>query len=169
MLSLQGLLRDTLASVTSSGLALMMYTLLAVVPSTPFWDPQYAIPLLGMILSHAMRGISIAITTALTDFANSRDAIELMLSVGASRYEATRSITRRAVAAALTPLSQEMGVAGLVTIPGLMSGYVLAGGDPVVASRYQTCFMFCAAAVCALGSLMSVQAAALHVVDGWHR
>jgi putative ABC transport system permease protein len=61
--------------------------------------------------------------------------VEVLLALGASRLEATRALVQRAVRVAMTPLLNQMSVMGLVSIPGMMTGQILAGSDPAQAAR----------------------------------
>jgi putative ABC transport system permease protein len=63
------------------------------------------------------------------------DRIERLLSLGASRAEATRDLLGRAVRLAMTPLLNQMSVVGLVSIPGMMTGQILGGSHPDQAAR----------------------------------
>jgi hypothetical protein len=63
------------------------------------------------------------------------DRIERLLSLGASRGEATRDLLGRAVRLAMTPLLNQMSVVGLVSIPGMMTGQILGGSHPDQAAR----------------------------------
>jgi hypothetical protein len=63
--------------------------------------------------------------------------VERLLALGATRWEATRAPVSRAVRLAMTPLLNQMSVVGLVSIPGMMTGQILAGTDPTEAARYQ--------------------------------
>lgn len=56
--------------------------------------------------------------------------MELLLAVGASRWEATRGVIQRSVTAAISPALNQMSVIGLVSLPELMSGQILAGASP---------------------------------------
>lgn len=59
-----------------------------------------------------------------------REKIELLLSIGASRWEATREAISRAVRVACMPILNQMSVVGVVSIPGMMTGQILSGSDP---------------------------------------
>ena len=59
-----------------------------------------------------------------------KDKIELLLSLGATRWEATREIIQRSVRVAMTPVLNQMNVVGIVSIPGMMTGQILGGTDP---------------------------------------
>ncbi|PNG66923.1 hypothetical protein TSOC_015426, partial [Tetrabaena socialis] len=59
-----------------------------------------------------------------------RAVIEYLLALGANRHEATDAVVRRALKVSMTPLLNQMSVMGVVSIPGMMTGQILAGGDP---------------------------------------
>ena len=59
-----------------------------------------------------------------------KDKIELLLSLGATRWEATREIIQRSIRVAITPVLNQMNVVGIVSIPGMMTGQILGGTDP---------------------------------------
>jgi putative ABC transport system permease protein len=63
------------------------------------------------------------------------DRIERLLALGATRWEATSELLVRATKTAMTPLLNQMSVVGLVSIPGMMTGQILAGSDPSQAAR----------------------------------
>jgi putative ABC transport system permease protein len=59
-----------------------------------------------------------------------RDRVELLLSIGASRWEATREPISKSVRIACMPILNQMNVVGIVSIPGMMTGQILSGSDP---------------------------------------
>ena len=63
------------------------------------------------------------------DFAG-KDRVELLLAMGASRWEATREAVSRSVRVACMPIINQMNVVGIVSIPGMMTGQILSGSDP---------------------------------------
>ena len=63
-----------------------------------------------------------------------KDRVELLLSIGASRWEATREAISRSVRVATMPIINQMNVVGLVSIPGMMTGQILSGSDPAQVS-----------------------------------
>ena len=65
-----------------------------------------------------------------SDYCVGRESIELLLSIGASRWEATRNAISKAVRVACMPILNQMSVVGVVSIPGMMTGQILSGSDP---------------------------------------
>ena len=60
--------------------------------------------------------------------------MEYLLSLGATRWEATKALMQRCVRTALTPIVNQLNVVGIVSIPGMMTGQILGGSDPSVVS-----------------------------------
>ncbi|MEM9644003.1 MAG: iron export ABC transporter permease subunit FetB [Planctomycetota bacterium] len=130
---------------------------LLIVQPKPWFSPQVLIPLLGMVLGNSLTGISLGMDRLLSDLKGKRDEIETMLALGATRSEATRELMMGATSASMIPILYTMSVAGIVIIPGMMNGQLLAGAAPIQAVKYQIMIMFVIAAAIALGVLISLQ------------
>ncbi|GBF92795.1 ABC transporter permease [Raphidocelis subcapitata] len=165
----RGLFLNTLVIVAATAALIMSYALIVVMGVTPVWTPQYLIPILGMVLGNTITGISVGLSTIIDELSSGADRVERLLALGATRWEATRAPTSRAVRLAMTPLLNQMSVVGLVSIPGMMTGQILAGTDPSEAARYQMVIMFLLGAAATLGAVASIYAAVLHLVDSCHR
>ncbi len=124
-----------------------------VVGAEPWWRPQYFIPLAGMVIGNSMSAIAIALDRLLSDLSARRNEVEMMLSLGATPEEASRNIVRQAMRAGMIPAVNSMMAVGLVFIPGMMTGQIIAGADPAIAVRYQIVVMLMITASCALGAL----------------
>ncbi len=135
----------------------------------PWYDPRYAIPLLGMVLGNTMNGISLGLHALSTGLHRERAAVEARLCLGATRWEATRSVVRGALRTGLMPIVNSMAATGLVALPGMMTGQILAGADPDTAVRYQMLVMFLIAGGTALGSVVAVYGGVLRLTDERHR
>jgi putative ABC transport system permease protein len=127
-----------------------------VVGAEPWWKPQYFIPLGGMIIGNSMTAIAIALERLLGELRQRRTEVEMMLSLGADPSEASRGIVQAAMRAGMIPSINSMMAAGIVFIPGMMTGQILAGADPLLAIRYQIVVMIMLVGSTALGSLMVV-------------
>jgi putative ABC transport system permease protein len=79
--------------------------------------------------------------------------IEGDLALGATRWEAARPLIGEALRTGMIPTINAMMVMGLVSLPGMMTGQMLAGASPTAAVRYQIVIMFMIAATTALGTL----------------
>jgi putative ABC transport system permease protein len=127
-----------------------------VVGVTPWYDPQYVIPLLGMILGNSLTGISLCLDRFL-DYLEVRSAeVELRIAFGATRREALAAPLRDAVRTGMIPIINSMAAAGIVSLPGMMTGQILAGSPPLQAVAYQIVVMFMIAAAVALGAMLVV-------------
>ena len=144
-----------------TGLAVMIsYSLVTIlvtkviIGAQPWWDPQYFIPIGGMIAGNSMNSLALSLERFFSELENRREEVEMMLCHGANYKEATADIFRDALSAGMIPsINSLMGV-GLVFLPGMMTGQILAGADPEEAVRYQIVVMFMLVASTALSSIM---------------
>jgi putative ABC transport system permease protein len=127
-----------------------------IVQVEPWYLPQYVIPLAGMVLGNSMTGIALAIERVFSDFDAREDEILALVALGATPWEASHGSIRDALRAGLIPTINSMAAAGIVFIPGMMSGQILAGADPVTATGYQIVVMLMVAAATAMGSVIAL-------------
>jgi putative ABC transport system permease protein len=146
-----------------------IFALTTQVRPDPWYHPRYGLPLLGMILGNTMTGISLGLHTLTTSLVREKEAIEAQLSLGATRHEALLPATRAAMRSALMPIINSMAATGLVALPGMMTGQILAGVEPTEAVKYQLLIMFLIAGGTGLGSLAAVMGGAHRLTDGRHR
>ncbi len=146
-----------------------IFALTVQLQAEPWYAPRFAIPLLGIVLGNVMSGVSLALNTLLTAIARERAAIEAQLTLGADRFTALRPFIGRALRNALIPIINQMSAAGIITLPGMMTGQVLAGMDPVEAAKYQILILFLLSGAAGLGVLGATYAAAWRVTDHRHR
>lgn len=131
----------------------------------PFYDPRSFLPLLGMVLGNGLTGISLALDDLLTAVHEKKDEIEMELAMGATPGEACRGPLRNAVRRGMIPMINSMMVVGIVSLPGMMTGQILAGADPLQAVRYQIVVMFMLAAGTAFGCMIIAFWVRRHVFD----
>lgn len=108
----------------------------------PWFDPHYAIPLAGIILGNALNAASLSLDAMLGGVARERPVIEGRLCLGETFAVATAPLVRSAIRRGLLPTINTMSAAGIVTLPGIMTGQILAGMDPMEAVKYQILLMF---------------------------
>jgi len=150
---LRGVRGASMGVMLVTGLVVTFYGVSVVIRVDPWYAPQYAIPILGMVLGNTLTGISLGLETVLAGFARDRERVELLLAHGATRAEATRDVVRQAVRMGMIPILNAMVAAGIVSIPGMMTGQILAGQDPATAARYQIFILFSIAGGVALGTV----------------
>jgi putative ABC transport system permease protein len=149
-----GMLLDTMVAVWASSWFVLAFAMVAVLQGSRSWhDPQYAVPLLGMILGNTLNGITLGLTGVLEGFRSGRDQVETLLTLGATRWEAARETIQKALTTAMTPIINSMMVVGIVSLPGMMTGQLLSGVAPIQAVKYQIVIMFLIASATALGSV----------------
>ena len=113
-----------------------------------------------MILGNSMTSAALAGDRLQGDLRAGADEVEARLALGFSDHEAVQPMVRTALRAAMIPTVNGMMTVGLVQLPGMMTGQILAGSSPLVAIRYQMVVVFMLAAATALGSLLFVRLAA---------
>jgi len=121
-----------------------------------WWSARIAIPIAGMILGNTLNGISLALDRFVSEVRLAAPEVEQLLCLGHTPWEAVRRQLRVALRAGMTPTINALMVVGLVSLPGMMTGQILAGADPLTAVRYQIVVMMMIAALVALGCLLLV-------------
>ena len=147
---------DSVVSIWLSSWLVAAVGLFVVIRIRPWYEPQYAIPILGMILGNTLTGVSLGIERMTEELTARRDRVDMALALGATRWEAAQAPARQAVRAGMIPTLNQMAVVGIVSLPGMMTGQVLAGQSPLQAVRYQIVIMFLIAASSALGTVLAV-------------
>ncbi|HEY9738681.1 MAG TPA: iron export ABC transporter permease subunit FetB [Trichocoleus sp.] len=127
--------------LTSTALTLAYTSVLVIRPNT-WYEPRYIIPLAGIILGNAMNAAAIAGDRFVSTLQNSRVEIETHLSLGATPSQAILVYRREAIKAGLIPTLNAMMVVGIVTLPGIITGQLLSGVNPLDAALYQMLIMF---------------------------
>ncbi len=164
-----GVWLDSIASVGVSSCLMASVALFVVLQVKPWYSPQYAIPIFGMILGNSLSGISLGLERLGQELGSARDQVEARLALGASRWEAARSAVARAVRTGMIPTLNVMVIAGIVSLPGMMTGQLLAGVDPVKAVKYQIVILFLLASGTALGTVGVTLLAYRRLFNGRHQ
>ena len=121
------------------------------------------------MLGNVLNGGSIALDLLLGGVVRERAAIEAQLALGASFAHAMRGLIRTSVRRALLPIINQMSAAGVVTLPGIMTGQILAGMDPLEAAKYQILLMFLLSGGSGLAAVAVVYLAAMRLTDDRQR
>jgi len=135
----------------------------------PWYDPRYAIPLLGMLLGNAMTGIALGLNGLTARLEADMRAIEAQLLLGATRWRAMRQTLRHAMRSGFIPIVNSMAATGVVALPGMMTGQILAGQPPSEAVKYQLLIMFLISGATASGVIVAVLATAWRLTDSRDR
>lgn len=146
-----------------------VYATAGIIGAQPWYTPRYLLPILGMVIGSMLTGISLALQTLGEGVERERDAIETRLALGGTRFAALGPVLRRALNTALTPTLNALTMAGMVGLPGLMSGQILAGIDPLDAAMYQVLVLLLLAGATVLGVLATLAGGVLLLTDARHR
>ncbi len=157
------------AAMFISSFTVTIFALFIIIDIKPWYTPQYAIPLLGMMLGNTMTGVALSMDTLTTSVFQNRNMIEGRLILGEKWREAVQDQIKGAIRTGLTPIINSMATTGLVSLPGMMTGQILAGSPPMIAVSYQILIMFLIAAGTGFGVIMAVHITARHLFDHRHR
>ena len=144
------------SSMMLSSFSIMVLILALVIKAEPWYSPRYAIPILGMLLGNTMNGVALAMNTFSTLAWNRRAVIEQRLALGQPSGEAIEDIWRESVRTGLIPIINSIAAAGLVSLPGMMTGQILAGNTATDAVRYQILIMFMISSGTGFGVILSL-------------
>ncbi|AGH41076.1 ABC transporter [Bifidobacterium thermophilum] len=117
-------------------LMISMVTELVVRPH-PWYAPQLVVPLTGMLLGNTVSALAVGLSRFYESMKERRDEVDTLLALGATRWEAARPSVISSIRLGLLPTTASLASSGIVTIPGMMAGQVIAGGDPLNAAKYQ--------------------------------
>lgn len=117
--------------------------------------PSQMIPIAGMIASNTMVAVGLSYKQLATQFEDQRQQVLEKLALGASAKQAAASILRTSIKMGIQPTIDLTKTVGLVSLPGVMSGLIFAGVDPVLAIKYQIMIMFMLLSATALGSVIA--------------
>ena len=151
-----GLVLPSVISIALPGVAVTLAVTGLVIRVDTWYDPRYVIPIAGMVVGNSMNGVALTLERFFGDLRRRAAEVEAMLALGATRWEVVLPSARVAFRAGLIPTINSMSAAGLVFIPGMMTGQVLSGTDPGVAASYQIVVLLMVSAATALGAAVAV-------------
>ncbi|MEL7502651.1 MAG: iron export ABC transporter permease subunit FetB [Cyanobacteria bacterium J06554_6] len=137
----------------STALTLAHVTVLVIRPDS-WYEPRYLIPLAGIVFGTAMNAAAITGDRLVSTLRQNRVDIETHLSLGATPVQAVARYRREAIKAGLIPIVNSMMVVGIVKLPGIITGQLLSGVDPLNAALYQMLIMFMLAFASLVTALM---------------
>lgn len=128
-------------SIPLGTLPVIGFFLWAVIQVDPYYNPQYFIPISGMIIGNSMTGISLGVQTLVNRFTHNKDEVLTLLYFGATPKEASFQIVNDGFDAAIMPTLNSMLGMGIIFLPGMMTGQILSGTLPTTAILYQIMIM----------------------------
>lgn len=146
-----------LVSLGPAYLLVITVLLALVVVPQPWYNPRVVLTLGGMLLGNAMTGVALVLNRYRADVQSHRELVLARVALGASWREAVADERRSAAHAALLPTVSGLLTVGLVALPGMMTGQIIAGADPVQAVKCQIVVMFMIAAVVASATFIALE------------
>lgn len=156
--SIPGLRRVLGLTILASSMILTFYGALCVLHADRWYEPRVVVPVGGMLLGNTLTGVTLCVDRLLAALEAQRARIEALLAHGATPREALIDVRRDAARTGMIPILNSMLVAGVVALPGMMTGQILAGAPPLEAVSYQLAILFLIAGSTALGVLVSASA-----------
>jgi putative ABC transport system permease protein len=157
------------SSMFVSTFVITTLVLILIIGNKPWYKPQYAIPLLGMMLGNTMTGIALGMNMLSQATVQQKKIIEGRLMLGQTWQQAVHDITHDAMRTGMIPIINAMAAAGVVSLPGMMTGQILAGNPPLIAVHYQILIMFMITAGTGFGTVLAVKLTAARLFDERHR
>jgi putative ABC transport system permease protein len=142
-----------------------LLTVGVIIAPDPWYAPRFILPILGMVLGNTLTGISIGLETINTTLKRERPGIEARIALGHRRFEAVEQPLRHSLKTGMMPIINALATSGIVSLPGMMTGQIIAGADPVEATKYQILIMFLIAGTTAMGTFLAVLASVYRLTD----
>ncbi|AGF56986.1 putative ABC transport system permease protein [Clostridium saccharoperbutylacetonicum] len=124
-------------AMTFGALLTATFFIIIILGVQPWFNPQYFIPISGMIIGNSMTGIALGANKLCSSIEEKRIEIENSLMLGASPAAATKEIVNNSFDTAILPTMNNMLTMGIVSLPGMMTGQILSGTFPITAIKYQ--------------------------------
>jgi len=158
-----------LLSLSMTALVVTVMVLRVVIEPQPWWEPQYAIPLLGMVLGNSMTAVGIGLDTLTKSAIAQKGAIEAQLALGRTGRQAISFVREQSLHTAMIPIINMLVAAGIVSLPGMMTGQILAGAEPMEAVKYQIMIMLLITVSTGAGTLIALHLGSRKLFDARDR
>ena len=145
------------ASMITGTVSCLFYFVFVLINISRWYDPQYFIPIAGMLIGNSMTGISLGVSQLTEGMQSRKDLIEGALMLGATPKSASKQIIDNAFDSAILPTINSMLGMGIVFLPGMMTGQILSGVSPLTAIEYQIAIMLGILGSVALTVIMFLQ------------
>lgn len=119
------------------GTVITLFLFLTIIIGLKTFDARYIISISGMVIGNSMTAMSIAARSLCNGMTRDKAKVESALMLGATPRQASTNIIREAFTLAAMPNINSMVGMGIVSLPGMMTGQILAGQSPLIATRYQ--------------------------------
>jgi putative ABC transport system permease protein len=143
------------ASLAGSGILIVCFFIMLVVGVSIF-NPQYTIPISGMIIGNAMTGVSLGLKSFNENIEAGKNRIDALINIGVTPQKILTPFANQAIETALLPTLNTMLGMGVISLPGMMTGQILSGTLPTTAILYQIAIIIAISAVTCLAVFCSL-------------
>lgn len=157
-LKIEKLFLPLLLSFTLANLSVLLYFNALVLDLGNLLEARYLIPIGGMILGNSLNGNVIGLGQFYEDIRRNENRYLYNLSLGANKYEALLPYIRKCLRSSLRPTLANIATAGIVFLPGMMTGQILGGASPLLAIKYQISIMIAIFVSTTMSTTLSVLA-----------
>ncbi len=152
-------------SLSVTSLVLLAGVLTFIIQPQPWYEPQYVIPLLGMLLGNSMTAVGLGLDSLTRNAVQLKAKIEAQLALGKTAKQSMQFIKQQSLHAAMIPVINMLVAAGIISLPGMMTGQILAGVEPIEAVKYQIMIMLLIVTSTGFGTLIAVELASRKLFD----
>ncbi len=149
-----GLWLNVFISMFVSSVAISLIVIEGIIHADPWYNARQFIPISGMVIGNTLTAAAVAIDRLFADMDSRSNEMFSMIALGATPKEAAYPSIKAAVGAGMTPVLASLSAAGIVRIPGMMSGQILAGADPIIAAKYQIVVLLMFSAATTIATVM---------------
>ncbi len=142
-------------SLSVTGLVIISFFILAVV-RVDLFNPQYTIPIGGMIMGNAMTGVSLGLKSFNDSLSVQKNKVDTLINIGVTPNRILTPFVSSALETALLPTLNSMLTMGIISLPGMMTGQILSGTLPSTAILYQIAIIIAITAVTCLAVFCSL-------------
>jgi len=142
-------------SLAVSGITIVCFFIMVIVGVSIF-NPQYTIPISGMIIGNAMTGVSLGVKTFNENIQSQRPKIDTLINMGVTPPKILTPFANQAIETALLPTLNTMLGMGIISLPGMMTGQIISGTMPMTAILYQIAILIAISAVTCLSVFCSL-------------
>ncbi|WP_419834474.1 ABC transporter permease [Endozoicomonas atrinae] len=150
-----------------AGVGIVLFGMILVVQPEPWYQTRYLIPLAGMLLGNCLTGNILVLERFYSAVGERYEQFMGDLLLGASLYEALQPFIRNALQAALSPIVATLTTLGVVALPGMMTGQILGGAEPVEAVIYQIMIMLGIASSMVICAVLNIVLSIRIAFDGY--
>ncbi len=129
------------AAIAFSTFLIVLYFMTTILKLENIFEAQYFITVGGMVLGNSLKGNIVGVTTFFKSITKNEKNYLFMISMGANKKEALQPFIKESVLLAINPTISSMATVGIISMPGMMTGQIIGGSDPMSAIKYQIAIM----------------------------